>query len=112
METHIRRTVKRCPFIGCTSVFNHKSKLERHIASTHSNDRPFKCNFDNKCTKTYKRKDHLKRHLLSHKNEKLYGCNYSNCSLRFNQNYHLKRHIKCVHGPPQYNCKYCHQKFQ
>eukprot|EP01084_Bolivina_argentea_P039876 73684_1 len=108
----IKRTVTKCPFANCSCAFNHKSKLERHISTYHSNARPFKCTFNNRCNKSYKREDHLKRHLLTHKNEKLFKCNYTNCNLKFNQNYHLRRHIKCVHGPPQYKCNYCNNKFQ
>lgn len=73
----------------------------------------FTCHYEN-CDKSYKRKDHLKRHITCfHLNLKLFKCNYNKeCNLSFNTKYHLNRHIKCVHGPPQYQCNYCSLKFQ
>ena len=110
-----KRLPKKCPFLNCSAIFYHGAKLQRHIGSCHSSERPFKCTVvinNVECNKSYKRKEHLKRHLLTHKNERLFKCHFPGCNLKFNVKHHVPKHFKCVHGPPQYQCDFCTEKFQ
>lgn len=52
--------VKQCP--QCQARFTKTCKLMTHIKSVHENSRPYACA---KCDDTFKRKDHLTRHVAS-----------------------------------------------
>jgi uncharacterized Zn-finger protein len=62
------------------------------------------------CNSTYFRSEHLKRHLISHSEEKKpYKC--SMCVTRFSNKSHLNRHVKFVHLSLLINCDFCAEKF-
>lgn len=54
--------------------------------------RPFLCH---KCFVSFKRKQHLIAHMVSHTDEKPYKCKF--CSAKFPRNYTLTRHVKTIH---------------
>ncbi|KAJ6877858.1 hypothetical protein NC651_030566 [Populus alba x Populus x berolinensis] len=58
-------------------------------------ERPFKCLFDD-CHASYRRKDHLTRHLLQHEG-KLFRCQMENCNREFVYPSNLKRHVRELH---------------
>ncbi|MCF0167265.1 MAG: hypothetical protein HUJ93_01285 [Bacteroidales bacterium] len=59
----------------------------------HLNIRSYICSI---CQKSYKRSDHLKRHMITHEPEpNYYECEY--CLKKFTFNYHLISHLKNVH---------------
>ncbi|SBT31031.1 krox-like protein. putative [Plasmodium ovale wallikeri] len=118
----------------CNMIFANKKLMKRHLMSVHSDSRPYKCEM---CTKTYKRSDHLKKHILTHKDNKEkikytcliceisfdtpkelrthkirhYTCPYENCSYSYStiskMKYHLNKH-KCNLF---YTCPVCTKKF-
>ncbi|CAA9990131.1 zinc finger transcription factor, putative [Plasmodium knowlesi strain H] len=118
----------------CSMIFSNKKLMQRHLMSVHSESRPFKCHL---CVKTYKRSDHLKNHILTHKDNKEkikytcsicqstfdtpkdlrshkirhYTCPYENCSYSYStiskMKYHLNKH-KCNLF---YTCPVCAKKF-
>ncbi|SBS97365.1 krox-like protein. putative [Plasmodium ovale curtisi] len=118
----------------CNMIFANKKLMKRHLMSVHSDSRPYKCEM---CTKTYKRSDHLKKHILTHKDNKEkvkytcliceisfdtpkelrthkirhYTCPYENCSYSYStiskMKYHLNKH-KCNLF---YTCPVCTMKF-
>lgn len=58
-----KRERKQCPYHGCEAAPRDAWHLRRHINSVHRNLRPFKCKI---CSKTFKQKDHLKKHACTH----------------------------------------------
>ncbi|KAH9676035.1 hypothetical protein KPL70_019011 [Citrus sinensis] len=57
--------------------------------------RPFRCSADD-CHASYRRKDHLTRHLLRHQG-KLFKCPIENCNREFTIQGNMKRHVKELH---------------
>ncbi|GAW82826.1 zinc finger transcription factor [Plasmodium gonderi] len=88
----------------CNMVFANKKLMKRHLMSVHSESRPYKCQI---CTKTYKRSDHLKKHILTHKDNKervKYTC--SICQISYDTPKELRTH-KIRHSTcPYENCSY------
>lgn len=58
--------------------------------------RPFACYVDD-CTASYRRKDHLNRHVLTHKG-KLFKCPMENCKSEFSVQGNVSRHVKNYHS--------------
>ncbi|CAN1286774.1 Transcription factor IIIA [Linum perenne] len=78
----------------CGSCFRKPAYLKEHLRS-HSLERPFKCSVDG-CHASYRRKDHLNRHLLQHKG-KLFKCPIESCTREFVFQSDVKGHVKEVH---------------
>ncbi|KAF4657368.1 hypothetical protein FOL47_008465 [Perkinsus chesapeaki] len=70
--------------------FLKKAHLDRHVASVHSDQRPYQCAV---CLKTFKRSSHLKRHEENaHSIEKNEIC--EKCGKAFGGSEQLRRHLK------------------
>lgn len=67
------------------------------LAKTYYKKKSFRCQYP-QCNKTYRRKEHLKVHLLVHgatpEDRKPYPCSEPGCSSRFSTPHHLRRHLK------------------
>ena len=48
------------------------------------------------CPISYKRKDHLNRHMLKHEG-KLFSCTVDGCDRRFSMKANMQRHVKEIH---------------
>ena len=57
--------------------------------------RPYVCTVDD-CQSSYRRKDHLTRHLLQHKG-KLFKCPIESCNREFSIQGNITRHVKELH---------------
>eukprot|EP00258_Populus_trichocarpa_P030688 XP_024446707.1 transcription factor IIIA [Populus trichocarpa] len=96
----------------CGASFKKPAYLVQHMQS-HSLERPFMCSVDD-CHASYRRKDHLTRHLLHHEG-KLFKCEIENCDRKFVYLSNLKRHVRELHdessssssvgGEKQYVCQ-------
>ncbi|KAJ1432554.1 Zinc finger C2H2-type [Sesbania bispinosa] len=64
-------------------------------SSCHKINRPYVCTV-NDCQSSYRRKDHLTRHLLLHQG-KTFTCPVENCNLEFSLQSNLKRHFNEFH---------------
>jgi hypothetical protein len=86
-----------CKHKGCGKFFRYKSEIVRHTA-THSESRPFICQYDN-CFKAFKRNDALENHIRSsHTKETPFICPFTDCGMKFTTHgsfrYHVLKHNK------------------
>ncbi|KAJ6291582.1 hypothetical protein OIU76_023624 [Salix suchowensis] len=108
----VKQGVKSNTCEKCGASFKKPAYLVQHMQS-HSLERPFRCSVDD-CHASYRRKDHLTRHLLHHEG-KLFKCELENCDRKFVYPSNLKRHVRELHdesspcgsvgGEKQYVCQ-------
>lgn len=97
----------RCDIEGCTSRFNYKQVLDRHIVLKHSYARPFPCLI---CDKSFKTAGSLKEHKLSHIDEKNFGCDV--CHKSFKTKKQLAAHSKFHTAQRTFVCSVCQKGFK
>ncbi|XP_004525056.1 zinc finger protein 70 [Ceratitis capitata] len=69
-------------------------------------------NSENRCTKcqrTFSRHCHLRRHMLTHVEEKAHACSF--CPKRFARSDHLKKHVLNLHHTKEFKCDQCNSAF-
>ena len=62
---------KNAECLTCGYRFQFSTQLQKHIKEIHFNERPFPCQ---SCTKCFKRRSHLKDHLILHSGTKPFKC--------------------------------------
>lgn len=91
----------------CKKVVQSRGQLKEHISSVHSINGRIKCTH---CSRTFKYLWKVKRHVLTHSEEKLMPC--SICQKIFRNADDLKNHLKEHFVPKCYSCSDCDAKFQ
>ncbi|KAF5741837.1 zinc finger family protein [Tripterygium wilfordii] len=79
----------------CGASFKKPAYLKQHMQS-HSLERPYTCLVAD-CHASYRRKDHLTRHLLVHQG-KLFDCPIENCNNKFSLQGNMTRHVREFHS--------------
>lgn len=101
----------KCTWPDCGKAFNRPARLTAHMRS-HTNDRPFKCDFPG-CDKDYLEEKHLKQHITaSHSDERNYPCQEPGCDKKFLTSSRLRRHQKVHEGKERFRCDPCDKSFR
>ena len=105
----LRQKLKfKCP-ICPNKQFISKCKLDWHLKC---HERQFKCTYEG-CDKSFKQKQHLKNHLLTHADGvRPFRCKYPNCGKAFKSISHLKDHTQSIHMKLKpFECIFCKSLF-
>ncbi|KAF5269261.1 hypothetical protein FQR65_LT02562 [Abscondita terminalis] len=79
----------------CSTVFNKRWKLQKHISRVHTDIKKYVCTY---CGKAFKQSYHLREHLTSHTGERKYTC--AVCNKTFQRISSMKRHFRSHERAP------------
>jgi hypothetical protein len=102
----LKRHWFKCTY--CDYSTHYIMKLQRHIRTHHTCERPFTCD---QCHQRFIYKRNLKRHNISiHRGEKALSC--EECGLRFRDKHESTQHLLCVHQKLRpFVCEHCQRTF-
>jgi KRAB domain-containing zinc finger protein len=96
-----------CDFPGCKKSFMKTHKLKLHKATHDQNaTKMYSCD---KCPKSFKEIEHLKKHLFRHLGIKSFSCTL--CPARFAVKSGLESHMTTHTNEKKFQCKICDSKF-
>ena len=93
-----------CNYPNCNYKTGIKPLLMKHKILNHTNDMPFKCQFDG-CDKTFKLEEHYKYHLKTH-SRTLLTCPYEGCGRTYLIDDSLRKHIQYNHTGTSFGCEW------
>eukprot|EP00184_Porphyridium_aerugineum_P005506 CAMPEP_0184694472 /NCGR_PEP_ID=MMETSP0313-20130426/2418_1 /TAXON_ID=2792 /ORGANISM="Porphyridium aerugineum, Strain SAG 1380-2" /LENGTH=697 /DNA_ID=CAMNT_0027152767 /DNA_START=218 /DNA_END=2311 /DNA_ORIENTATION=- len=95
----------------CNKTFTNRFNQRRHMASIHSDNRPFECTC---CGLRFKMKDHLTTHMrVSHDSSRRESFKCDQCSITFLTKSNLNRHIRQTHETGElFECADCGKSFK
>ena len=93
-----------CGFEGCKQSYKCKEQFLYHFRSHFTGELTCK-----QCNVTFKQKEGLRHHLLSHENKRQFICPNQGCDKAFNNKGNLNQH-KVVHLKNKLQCNYCSYK--
>ena len=105
VKTHQPKTIV-CDI--CAKVFHTKGKLQSHHQQVHTENRPFKCDFEG-CNAAFTTNTQLITHQRMHTGERPYKC--SSCEATFKRSDHLKKHNMIHTGERPHVCPHCGDGF-
>lgn len=99
----------QCSF--CDLKFSYASKLEYHITSVHSDERPFECPVE-ECGQSFKAPNAVRRHVIEVHEQGGVQFDCPLCQLSFTTEEARETHLTKVHGPgPSTKCSKCGKSF-
>jgi hypothetical protein len=117
IQLNTKETNKIC--LLCNKKFDQVWQKRQHDQQVHRN-LLIKCTHDN-CTKTFRTKNNLKRHMKIHDreegklgSEKKFKCEHDNCKAEFNRHEHLITHSEMHSQEKKFFCNhpYCGSSFK
>jgi len=98
----------KCPH--CEYATYDNSHLSRHVLTRHTKyEKPFKCEFGNGCSMSFRTTSELKQHMDRHLGIKPHKCPI--CRKAFVTKGELKLHIRTHTGEKPVECRYCKWRF-
>ena len=101
----IKNTVFQCNI--CNQTCQNNSKLQKHMTEVHMDERPYPCPH---CKKAFKRKPHLKDHLVLHSDTKAFKCKVCDTSFASSTTFRTHKFLHTNEKP--YKCGKCEQAFR
>jgi hypothetical protein len=99
-----RRPVWTCSALDCSYSSDRKGNLERHVRTSHTNERPYMCET---CSYTSADASAVGRHERQHSGKAPAICNFPGCDYKATDFSNLKRHLRVHTGERPFECSHC-----
>ena len=109
-RAHIQRIHEKIKFICeiCNKDFSSNGERKRHVNTVHTKIKSVPCPIPT-CSKFFKQKEDIRRHMVTHTSIQAFNCQY--CNKSFNQSSNMWTHMRRTHSSqPLVQQKYFHGK--
>ncbi|XP_071247504.1 oocyte zinc finger protein XlCOF6-like isoform X1 [Salvelinus alpinus] len=93
----------------CSQRFSLAPALRKHMLVTHPGEMPEKHCICSVCGRCFAKRNHLYKHMRTHKEERPFSCDV--CGKKFNSSGNLSRHKRTHTGQKLYCCDLCDKSF-
>ncbi|CAL4160466.1 unnamed protein product [Meganyctiphanes norvegica] len=109
LQTHSLTHSDNRPFICefCAKGFKIRDALKQHVKEYHSDDKPYQCTT---CEYSTAIKSKFNKHMLKHSSEKPFVCDI--CGKQFSDSRSFKQHIMVHTGEKPHICELCGKQFR